>query len=229
MTLIGRKTLLGAGLPVIALAVFAYMTTDRAPPKSASAKDGEILTEKERDIQRSGNSDDARQQLLERKVQRLEAKMADLLAAGRKDTHQRESESVQEEEDEELDPMMQDPGAKLERLTSTVQENTRRFEQQEFDADWAYTATSSIQDELTKLAPELGFRLQKAECRTSDCMATVEFESYTALKENASASVLAMRPYPVNCRMRVTTPPPENRDAPYQVKVFFQDCDRDGA
>jgi hypothetical protein len=165
------------------------------------------------------------QKELEQKIARLEAQVAVMssqLNAGRNSgtgNANVDEDATQKEEDEST---FDQPA-----LTEVVATNIQRFDDQPYDAAWATPAENSLHSELSNAATELGFQLRGVECRTTDCMATVEFDNYEKVQENAG--LLAMRPYSVNCAMRVTTPEPADVNMPYKVKVFFQNCIKDNA
>jgi hypothetical protein len=211
-----KKILAIFGLAATALVALVLWKTGHHQEK-ADVSSRDAL--EETDISRQGGETSKRERALEGKIERLEAKVA-MMGAANKNVNRHEEEDSPAEADR--DPALEDPKARRAKLENLIAESTQRFEQQSYDADWADAAESELRRALSSSATDLGFKFQNVECRTTDCMATVEFDNYEIVMEKAS--MLAMQNYSVNCKTRVVTPQPDDVEEPYQVKVFFRDC-----
>jgi hypothetical protein len=165
-----------------------------------------------------------RQKALEDRMARLQAQMAVVGANANAAANQTDETDTAEDENAG-DPMQVDPETRRMELLNVIEQNTANFENQGYDAKWSEKATSSLRTMLSGVTSKLGARLENVECKTTDCMATVEFESFETVRDGVD--YIAMHRYPVNCSLRLSTPEPENANEPYQMKVFFQNCTRD--
>ncbi len=89
------------------------------------------------------------------------------------------------------------------------------------DASWAPEATRSFARDLDALSVGASFRFVEADCRTSTCTATVEFEDYD--KAIADFESLLHHDYAVNCTRQVILPEPADPGVAYRARVLF-DC-----
>lgn len=164
-----------------------------------------------------------RQSALEERMARLQAQMA--VVGANVNAANQHSENDETNDESAGDPMQADPKLRRMELLNVIEQNTERFENQEYDTQWSEKATSNLRTMLSDVTAKLGAQLQDVECKTTDCMATVEFESFETVRDGAD--FIAMHRYPVNCSLRLTTPEPENTNEPYRMKMFFQNCTRD--
>ena len=164
-----------------------------------------------------------RQRALEDRMARLQVQMA--VVSANANTANPHSENNETNDESAGDPMQMDPSLRRMELLNMIEQNTVKFENQGYDAQWSEKATSNLRAMLSGVTAKLGAQLQDVECKTTDCMATVEFESFETVRDGAD--FIAMHRYPVNCSLRLTTPEPENTNEPYRMKMFFQNCTRD--
>jgi hypothetical protein len=214
-----KKTVVILGVVAVAAAIYwavgdkkedTRVVNDDQNDKAAQEKDALELVK-----------NDLGQKMLADKLARLEGKVSAMEIASLK----KEScgDNTQDEKTQGETQEMPPP-PDLEKLLS---KSIERFENQPYDRQWAEAAETSFHKELSEAASEIGMRLESVECKSTDCMAVVEFENYEAVKQRTSK--LAMQPFSVNCGLQITNPEPENRDAPYHVKVFFVDCEKQPA
>jgi hypothetical protein len=164
-----------------------------------------------------------RQRALEDRMARLQAQMATISASAT--TANPHGENDEANDESAGDPMQVDPNLRRMELLNVIDQNTVKFENQGYDTQWSEKATSNLRAMLSGVIAKLGAQLQDVECKTTDCMATVEFESFETVRDGAD--FIAMHRYPVNCSLRLSTPEPENANEPYRMKMFFQNCTRD--
>ncbi len=89
------------------------------------------------------------------------------------------------------------------------------------DASWAPRVEAGFQDDLTSLGDDAGFRVATTNCRTTTCIATVDFEGYDAAV--AGHAALLHHDYAANCAREVVLPEPAERSGRYTATVLY-DC-----
>ena len=77
---------------------------------------------------------------------------------------------------------------------------------------------------LTGLPTDRRGRLLGVDCRTSTCLATLEFPNFAAAKDQFPRFVEHV--YDVPCGRTAMLDDVEDPAAPFQVKVFFDECAR---
>jgi len=93
---------------------------------------------------------------------------------------------------------------------------------QPVDGSWAPEANQSLGGALHRLGAEGHFRVQGVDCRTTLCVATLEWPSYG--EATANYARVLHEPYAVNCRRSILLPEPADRLRPYDGRLVF-DCE----
>ena len=99
---------------------------------------------------------------------------------------------------------------------------TDRYTAERPDPAFAASAAGSLRRELGTLADKGGFRVVDVDCRTTMCLASVEWPSYALVADGANQ--IMAHPYAVNCAMETRFPPPDDPAKAYQASVYF-DCE----
>jgi hypothetical protein len=89
------------------------------------------------------------------------------------------------------------------------------------DPTWSSGAVSAFQRDFAALTEQREAKVVGVECKTTSCVATLEWPSYEAAQREHSEVV--MHGYEVNCRRQIWAPEPEDREARYKATAIF-DC-----
>jgi hypothetical protein len=89
------------------------------------------------------------------------------------------------------------------------------------DPSWGPSAAASFRTDLEQIATSDGFRVKSIDCRTTQCLAVVEWPSFAQAREQGGD--LAHFPYAVNCARHVLQIPPQRLDVPSETTIAF-DC-----
>ena len=92
------------------------------------------------------------------------------------------------------------------------------------DSQWARSVAPQFNRDLEAIGEE-AFAVADVDCRTTTCVATLDFASYGAAQ--ASLAGVLHHPYAVNCATTFVIPEPEDRAAAYSANVLF-DCPAEG-
>jgi hypothetical protein len=118
---------------------------------------------------------------------------------------------------------------------ATVEESKARHAAQEsraleehrsepVDEAWSQAAQASLRLELEGLVQPADARLGNIECRSTSCVATIEWMSYG--RAVATYSNMVEHRYEPNCARSAYLPEPIDVAAPYQVQLIFSECVR---
>jgi hypothetical protein len=101
------------------------------------------------------------------------------------------------------------------------------FERQPYDPTWAVSAKQRFEQDFTKLGTERQLSLKAVECRSSGCIAIVEFDNYATALKNYMALIVETV-YSIPCATSGAVPPPDeaDKDKPYQTTIYFKDCQK---
>lgn len=97
----------------------------------------------------------------------------------------------------------------------------QRHRDEPVDRGWSGQAETLLRSDLGALAEGRSYHLTSLECKTSSCVATLEWPSYATAPQEAVGVIAA--PHHVNCATSVWTPPPDDPATSYRAEVFF-DC-----
>lgn len=93
--------------------------------------------------------------------------------------------------------------------------------QESRDPRWSDRAQQALRTDFHDLEHGLGFTMVDVDCRTTSCVATIEWPTY-ALATQRYTGVL-VNPARLNCMRESSLPPPATPNAPYREQVIF-DC-----
>jgi hypothetical protein len=117
---------------------------------------------------------------------------------------------------------------------ATMEQHKREVEQrheqairthraQPIDPAWARKTNAMLQSDLTELAASSSFKLIEADCRTTSCIATVEWPSYG--KAMVEWRRLLHHGYQANCSREITLPDAQDPQGAYQATIVL-DCEK---
>jgi hypothetical protein len=89
------------------------------------------------------------------------------------------------------------------------------------DFFWAKEAHTSLAADFAPLTRGDAFRVRGIDCRTTTCVATVEWPSYTKATEDYAR--LLQHPYGLDCARSILLPEPEDPAARYEARLVL-DC-----
>jgi hypothetical protein len=89
------------------------------------------------------------------------------------------------------------------------------------DPGWARDVERAYNDDLQAISRDSQFRLLNVNCRTTSCIAELEFANFNIANQNWS-KVLHRR-YKTACGTEISIPPTDKPDEPYRATVVF-DC-----
>jgi hypothetical protein len=90
------------------------------------------------------------------------------------------------------------------------------------DAAWASTASRTYQGDLDERQRRFNFRAGPVECRSSSCVAEVEWDSYAEAQR--TFHTLVGFPTEMTCQSHISIPEPEDMTLVYKSKVLFTNC-----
>ncbi|MCA9552566.1 MAG: hypothetical protein KC933_21210 [Myxococcales bacterium] len=124
---------------------------------------------------------------------------------------------------EESDPQPQeiDLAQALAEATAQHEDALSRHGATPYDAAWAESTGSRLQEELTELGAERKFTVDKVDCRSTSCVVTLGWSGYGMAM--ADATEVLHRTTSLPCANRAFLPPPDDADAPYETRIIF-DC-----
>jgi hypothetical protein len=95
------------------------------------------------------------------------------------------------------------------------------------DASWASSTEAALRSELDGLGGDIGFQVRDIDCRTTTCVARLNWPSHgDALRQRRRVAQAA---YSKECSREVYSPPVADGTAgPYEATVLF-DCESDRA
>ncbi len=190
--------LLGAGAAVLTtLAMRSAEPPARTPPPSSALRAGAAQGAAPRSADLAS---------IERRLQGLEA------------ARQRPTDEATTPPHEEPPPDMEEARRESRRVH---EEQIQRHRASPIDHGWADQAESMLREDLGKPAEGRSFHLADIECRTSSCVATLEWPSYEMAPRDAP--FIAANSRKMNCATWVWTPHPDDPAAPYRGEVVF-DC-----
>ena len=105
------------------------------------------------------------------------------------------------------------------------QEALLAHEREPLDARWAASTTSSLDDSLRGLAAGVGCDVKRVDCRTTTCIADIEFTSYKQARTGWQPLVTHF--YGLKCATELLLETvPQNWSAPYSSHVLWR-CQRE--
>lgn len=114
-----------------------------------------------------------------------------------------------------------DAEAERKRLADLFAKHRADHEREPDDARWARATEARLDGNLRALAGVRANRVVGVSCRTTSCLATLEWSSYD--KARKASSDLATAHYGAACSTWVHMPRPESPSGAYQATVYF-DC-----
>jgi hypothetical protein len=120
----------------------------------------------------------------------------------------------------------QDPKVTGAARRAQFQEEIAFHSQDSTDFDWAGSVETDIQGDLDDLTEETDIRVQKVECRTTSCIAVLQWPSY-AEAQQTFRRFLAL-PHAGECGSKLILPEVESQREgdPVEATVLFQ-CERE--
>jgi hypothetical protein len=125
---------------------------------------------------------------------------------------------------QEPPPQDVDPEESRRRTEQHHQDRIAQAKAELVDRAWASSTEASLQADLARFAEDPGAKgmtAVKVECRTTQCLAVMEWPSFEAAR-GGYGDILHGR-YQANCGREVLLPPPANPSARYQATVVY-DC-----
>jgi hypothetical protein len=112
-------------------------------------------------------------------------------------------------------------------VEESIDEIVQKHAAESVDSNWAAGTNSDFRHDLSSLGEKQGFALRSLDCRTTLCVAVLEWSSYEIAREYNDVSLF---PYKHNCAITIYVPQPEHGDfkRAYQGKVLF-DCSEERA
>jgi hypothetical protein len=103
------------------------------------------------------------------------------------------------------------------------EETRERFEREAVDTPWAAATTQLFAADIAGLGEDSGFALVHTECRSTQCMAVMEWSSYGEAVQGYAT--LLHHPYQANCVRHTLLPAPDTTEVaqPYHMTIVF-DC-----
>ena len=92
------------------------------------------------------------------------------------------------------------------------------------DPEWATRTERTFAQDLSRLEPESGARVLKVDCRTTGCLATVQWDSYPAAAEGWRT--LLHRPYTQNCAITLDLPAASEAPTGAQQATVVYQCEK---
>jgi hypothetical protein len=114
-----------------------------------------------------------------------------------------------------------DADAERKRLADLFATRRADHEREPDDPRWARATEAKLDTDLRALAGVRADRVVGVSCRTTSCLATLEWSSYDEARK--ASSDLATARYGAACSTWVHLPRPENTSGAYQATVYF-DC-----
>ncbi len=102
----------------------------------------------------------------------------------------------------------------------------REHDAQPIDRDWSLPMARSLTSTLSRLGTTTGFRVASVDCRTTLCVADLDWEHYNAALGHYG-DVLHDRS-PGGCSRETILPPPSGASGRYRAEVIFR-CERSSA
>ncbi len=99
-------------------------------------------------------------------------------------------------------------------------EYVEQHEDEPVDPDWAAEANAAFSDGIERLGESHDFELVSLECRSSSCLAQVEWPTQTAAQSHWGA--LLHEPYGMNCSRGVLVSQPEEPGGTTSARVLFE-------
>jgi hypothetical protein len=112
------------------------------------------------------------------------------------------------------------PEAIREQIEGMVARQTEAHEREGIDPAWAGKVNGLVSADLDQMAGAGHFRAVHVDCRTTSCMAVLEWERFDQARESMEA--IARFPYQANCARALSTPEPDDPAAPYQARLFLR-------
>jgi hypothetical protein len=88
------------------------------------------------------------------------------------------------------------------------------------DSTWAPSAQTNFVADLSALASDSKFHLLGVDCRSTTCVAEVEWKNYGEAVSQFGSVLHA--PYKQNCGTTILLPEPPDRAAAYRAKAMFE-------
>ncbi|WP_437958542.1 hypothetical protein WME76_02025 [Sorangium sp. So ce119] len=112
------------------------------------------------------------------------------------------------------------------RVIAEQRERIARLEAEPLDDAWSSGATETLRAEIARVAEEFEHagKVERLSCRTSGCVATVEFASFAEAQAGYMrylTHALGMR-----CAQSAALDVPEDATRPFQVDIAFTSCAR---
>lgn len=90
------------------------------------------------------------------------------------------------------------------------------------DRAWASQSAQALQIDITSMSARAGgCHVVDVDCRTSSCVATIEWPNFRAARDNYQR--FTQQAFHVNCAREMTLIPPQDDSRPFQASIFF-DC-----
>jgi hypothetical protein len=156
---------------------------------------------------------------VERDVLNLEAELGKLRASA-SETHLVDAAPVTAPSSS---PVQEDPAVAREREVNAFHADLARHAAEGVDSKWASVAASSLTKDFVALAPAGHFKLKSVDCRTTTCVANVEFDTYGAAMRGWQQILLT--PFRTGCGVEILLDEqPRDPSLPYQANSLF-DCE----
>lgn len=88
------------------------------------------------------------------------------------------------------------------------------------DAAWSRAASAGLRGDLGSLATEGHFQVLEMDCRSSSCVATLEWPTFSEAR-HARAALIGHRYHP-NCAYGLSLPEPDDAASAYRTSMIFQ-------
>jgi hypothetical protein len=108
-----------------------------------------------------------------------------------------------------------------------IRARLRAHEAEQADPGWASETSTALTGAMEAFAASRkhGSKLHAIDCRSTSCVATMEFPSYSAAMTHFTGYVTS--PFGMQCHQTAELPEqPEDATAPYTFKVLFYGCPR---
>ncbi len=99
-----------------------------------------------------------------------------------------------------------------------------RHARESIDAQWSARAVQSLESDLEQLQVRAHGRAVRVDCRTTMCVATMEWPTHTEAVANYAH--LLHGDYEVNCTRSILLHEPDDPTRPYQARLVFRCGDR---
>ena len=118
-------------------------------------------------------------------------------------------------------PPPADLAAETARIRSSFSEKLAKHSAQPTDATWARSTEGILRDALSDTGKKAGFRTADVSCRTTSCVANLEWDSYEAMRANLHTAYESN--HNVNCARWALAPEDQNAGGRVTVPLIL-DC-----